>query len=147
MLNYTDDLADGCGEFFGVFDCPALAVEDQVAFVGDVVFAVVVMPNVGVDSEFAKFSCDEGGGHGDDFDREREAADVSYDLAGVGDDDESFGGAGDDFFAKECATAAFDESEAGSDLVSSVDGDVDLGAGAEVDDGDGERCGEVFTGS
>ena len=102
------------------------------------------MADAGVDSECLKFVCDERGGHGDDFDREREGAEVRDYFAGVGNDNEFFRGAGYDLFAEECAAAAFDEGEAGGDFVGSVDSDIDLGTGIEVGDGDGEGGGEVF---
>ena len=146
MLDDTDDLADGCGELVGVFDDAAFAVEDEVAFIGDVVGSGLCTADGWVDSEVVKFARDQGGGHGDDFDWKREGAEMLDDFTGVGDDDELSGGAGYDLFAKECAAAAFDQRKAGCNLVGSIDGDVDLGAGVEVDDGDGEGCGEVFAG-
>src|SRR4029079_2731178 len=59
-----------------------------------------------------------------DFDRQRKAADSGDPFAFIGDDDHAFGRRGDDLFAQQRATTAFDQVEFRTDLVGAVDGKV-----------------------
>ncbi len=123
-----------------VEDFSAGTIEDQVAFVGDVVAAFGLLPDVRVNAHGGEFCGHERGaamvmtstGRG-------KFAEVLDDFAGIGDHDKFFGGAGYDFFAEEGAAATFDEGQAGRNFVGAIDGDVDYGSLVKIDQGDGER--------
>src|SRR5215470_4584230 len=136
-------LAEGAGEAWRVGDFAEVAVEDVVAFIGDVGCIRFVLALHYLRTQIGDSFRNQRFGEGDDFDGDGKLPQHGDLLGGVGYDYQLKGGRGDDLFAKHRAAAALDQVQRRVEFVSAVDGDVDLLGVLESDERDPEFDGEI----
>ena len=140
----TVDLAEGAGQGPRIGDRAEGAVQDGVAVVGAIRFAVADPLGCLCRGELpGDLPADPGQRERHDFNRGWELAELLDDLRVVDDHDEAAGGDRDGFFPEKRAAAALGEGPVGSNLVRPVDGDIDVAA-HEGDDGHPELAAQLL---
>src|SRR6266849_6214820 len=144
MLNDSNDLPDGRSKFVGIVYQPAFAIKNYISFVCNELRASFQPSDFRTDSQVQQFSHDDGGRHWNHFDGQRKLPELTDDLAGVGHNDETPGSAGHNLLAEQRPAPTLDQRKPGGDLIRSINGYVNFGAGIEVDNRDGQRCREFL---
>src|SRR5690606_11532776 len=85
-------------------DVQIVNIEDNVAVVGDESF-----PVNRITTQFDDLACYMASGHGDDFDRKREISEHIHQFASICNTHKFACYCCDDFFARQCSTATFDQ--------------------------------------
>jgi len=135
VLDDTGDLFHLIGKGLRVGDGSAGTVEDVLALVGSKGLTAG-LAKVRMKVELLEAMSGLFPGEGEDLNGQSESAEESHDFGGVRDDDELMTGGCNDFFAEESSATALDEGESGSNLVGTVDGEVDVGDVVKFDEGD-----------
>lgn len=111
----TGEAIDGGFHADGVLDHEGMAIEDLVAVVGD--------HPLSVDRLSAKrdqLTGDIGASHGNDFNWQREGAELSHVFGFIGNANKAFGTGRDDLFSSQGGATALDHLKVGIDLIGAV---------------------------
>jgi hypothetical protein len=125
MFDHTGDAAQGMRERGRIGNLPEGTVQDVMAFVGDVGVAVGVASKRNLRAESFDLRLNQRLRKSNHLNRKREPAQPMYALAGIGNHDKASRNGGDNFFAEQRASAAFDQIQLGIDFIGPIDVDVD----------------------
>jgi hypothetical protein len=144
VFHYSDSGVELSRNFRRIFDRKAGAIENQVAFVGDVACSIRVHSNGWREAKLAERATHQWSGHLNHFHRQRKVAELLDLFRLVGNHDEPLGSAGDNLFTQEFAATSLDKCEPRRDLIGSVDCEIEARALFEIDEWYAVASSEVF---